>query len=177
MEKKKSANKFIKNYWKVILAVVVIIFVLVLSIIIFNPNKPKEVESKFDAEEVNKDDSIYCQREYLYNGSDTYLISICDEKLLVSKNNSSNKTLNIKKPKYLYSFLTISEYTFYILTENGNLYLLSKDEIINEKYNLEKLDLSNIVDVKEFYKGYTEYDAYTHGIYAIDKNNKMHLLK
>ena len=53
MKKKKSSNGFIKNYGKTIFIVTLIVLVLVISILLFNPSKPKENESKFDVEEVN----------------------------------------------------------------------------------------------------------------------------
>lgn len=154
---------------------IIMIILLTIAIVKFKDN---EVCENSNSDTYNFDDNkIYCDREYYYSSSDTYLINLCDNKLSISKNNESPNEIDIKEIKELYNYYTISGNLFYILTKNGDVYQLPVENIINESYTVEKLDLKNIKEIKDFYIGSSILDAYNYKIYAIDKNNNMNIIK
>lgn len=155
------------------------IAIIVISVITIN----SKAKCKIENEEINityqkpEDIKALCQRDYFFNNSDSYMISICDDKLYVNKNDGEYKELSLNNISYIYKFMNLEETSFFFLTSKGELYNLSSDNIINETYELTKLNHKNIITLKEFYVGYTKEDAYQRYLYAIDKDNNMIMLK
>lgn len=159
-----------------ILSLISIIAVLI--VIIFNLKNDAPTIIQKDAVSYKYDEEkTICQHEYYYYNNDTYLISLCNNDIYITKNNSDRKKLEIDNASYLYNYYTVDNSLFYILTNDGDVFYLSVDNINNESYTVEKLDLKDIVNIKDFYIGMNMDDSYNYKIYAINKNGSMTLIK
>lgn len=159
---------------------IIIVALLVIIVVMIITDKTVEVKKEKESFKINlapETDYTYCQRLYHYQDSDIFSILSCDGDVYISKNNGDNVKLEIKDVAYLYNFLTINDNLIYFLTKSGEVYHLSVDNLLSEKYTLEKLDLKEITSITEFYIGKEKEDAYSSKIYGIDKNGKFHLIK
>lgn len=159
-----------------ILSLILIIAVLIFVIFGFKNSTPTITEKEAISYKYDEEKTI-CQHEYYYRNNDTYLISLCNNDVYITKNNSDRKKLQIDNALYLYNYYTIDNSLFYILTNDGNVFYLSVDNINNESYTVEKLNLKDIVNIKDFYIGINMDDSYNYKIYAINKNGDMNLIK
>lgn len=157
----------------IILGLIAIIIVLLLT----EKTAEKERKEKFELKLTPETDYAYCQRIYHYEGTDMHSIITCDGEVYASKNGEEDKKLDVENVAYIYNFLTISDNLIYFLTKTGEVYYLSTENLLNEQYTLEKLDLKEITSINEFYIGKAKEDAFSSKIYAIDKSGKMHLIK
>lgn len=153
--------------------------VIVLSVIAFGSNEKcvKEKESANVSYKYNGDYETLCQRAYYFTDTDSYVISLCDNKLYVNKNNSENKEVKVKDVAYLYNFTTPDNVLIYALSNNGDVYHLSPKNIENDSYKLDKLNYKNIVEIRSFYGGSSKEYAYEPVIYAIDNKGNMNKIK
>lgn len=158
------------------LLLISIIAILIFIIFNFKNDTPTSNQEKNKPYKYDEEKTI-CQHEYYYYNNDTYLISLCNNKVYITKNNVDRKSLEIDNPIYLYNYYTIDNSLFYILTSDGNVFYLPVDNINNESYTVEKLNLKNIVNIKDFYIGMNIDDSYSYKIYAINKNGDMELIK
>lgn len=172
-EKKFNVKELLtfKNF--IILGLIAIIIVMALT----DKTVEKEKKESFEVKLTTEDDYAYCQRIYHYESSDMHSIITCDGNAYVSKNSGEDTKLEIENVAYIYNFLTISDNLIYFLTKNGDVYYLSTENLLNEQYTLEKLDLKEIAYITEFYIGKSKDDAFSNRIYAVDKTGKMHLIK
>lgn len=158
-----------------VLFLIIMIILLAISILKFKDNRICEDNNtssyKFD------NNKSYCEREYYYSNNDTYIINLCDKKLSINKNSGKTIDIDIEGAKELYNYYTIDGNLFYILTTSGDVYQLPVENIINESYTVEKLDLKDIKIIKDYYIGSTALDAYNYKVYAIDKDNNMNIIK
>lgn len=176
---KKNEKKFdikelltFKNF--IILGLIAIIVIMLLTDKTIENKKLKE-GFKINLNP-NKDYTV-CQRIYHSHENSMNSIASCDGSVYISKNDGEDKKLDIENVAYIYSFLTISDNLVYILTKSGEVYYLPTNNILNEQYTLEKLDLKEITSITEFYVGKTKDDAFSSRIYAIDKDGNFHLIK
>lgn len=156
-----------------------LIAIIVISVITINNKAKCKVENESVNITYKKPDDVktLCQRDYFFNDSDSYMFSICDGKLYVSKNDEEYKELSLDNVSYMHKFMDLEETSFYFLTMQGEVYYLSSDNVINESYELITLDYKNIVTLEEFYVGYTKEDAYQRYLYAIDNDDNMITIK
>ncbi|HPF82839.1 MAG TPA: hypothetical protein PLV83_01540 [Bacilli bacterium] len=165
-----------KNIIPRVYLVMMVIIIIGLVVCIISVNKKGSNSSKLKYE--YDESKTICQRNYYYNGDDTYRISVCNNKVYINKNSGTDKQINIKEDVvYLYNFITTDGNAFYFLTEKGHVYNLLQDNIKNDKYNVTKLGLKDITNIGLFYTGVTKDDAFNAKIYAVDKNGKMNAIK
>lgn len=163
----------IKNISIALLILCIILLIILLFAVKKDNSEPTATTTSFKYQ--NETNETLCQRKYYY-GTSKYTVSLCDNKLYINTDDIYTE-LNIENPLYLYDYYTSSETTYYIITEDKTVYEISSTNINNKKYELTKLDLKNIINIKEFYVGYEKEYAYSSGLYAIDEDGKMHLIK
>lgn len=169
MEKKKSIFT-IQNF-------IILILIIIIGVMFFVGGKEEKDVEQFKLNLAPPSDYTYCQRIFYYDDADVYSIAACDGEVHIKKNDKDEKKVDVKNAAYIYEFYTADDHLVYILTQEGDVYYLSKESLRNVDYTVEKIDVNNIYSITSFHLGKARDDAYTHKIYAVDKDGKFHLIK
>lgn len=194
MKKQKRVLREIYDVKKITIIVLSILVLFLLGYIAFVKDDGKDVgviSSNKEYTQINSNNDNICKIDYYRENNERIRLAFCyDGKLDIFDYNSDyakeacssnfvDPTLNISgiaDVLYINNYET-NEYYVYLLDKKGNVYTLSKENLLNENYvatlvenmkNIVKFDELDVYDKEEF--------SYNKNYYAVDKNGNIHLL-